>query len=197
MLNANFVILGLIINFFGNISYIRDTLQGKIKPNRVTFFLMPFAAFLAFAAEIKQGVGIESWIAFMSGLLPLTIFVASFVNKNAYWKIRAFDIYCGLLSFIGLLLWYITSVGNIAIMFGIIADGLALLPTIKKAWTNPETESAYPWLASSIAAIIALLSIQTWNFQTYAFPVYLILANSIVFLLVKYKIGKHIDYKKN
>ena len=87
---------------------------------------MPVAAFTVFAAEIKQGVGIESLIPFISGLFPLLIFLSSFVNKKAYWKITKFDVGCGLLSVLGLILWQVTKVGNIAIAFGILADGFAL-----------------------------------------------------------------------
>ncbi len=151
---------------------------------------MPVAAFTVFAAEIKQGVGIESLIPFISGLFPLLIFLSSFVNKKAYWKITKFDVGCGLLSVLGLILWQVTKVGNIAIAFGILADGFALLPTFIKSYHYPETESVFPWFSSFLSAVIVFLAVQTWNFQTSAFPLYLVLANGIVFILVKYKLGK-------
>src|SRR6266568_7982361 len=105
MLNQNFVIVGMLIGTIGTLVYIVDTLKGKVKPNRVSFLLWSIAPFIAFAAEIKQGVGLQALMTFVVGFLPLTIFIASFVNKKAEWKLTGFDLMCGALSIVGLVLW--------------------------------------------------------------------------------------------
>jgi len=53
-----------------------------------------------------------------------------------------FDLICGILSLVGLVLWMITKVGNVAIFFSIVADGLAAVPTLVKAYKYPDTEIA-------------------------------------------------------
>src|SRR5580700_5738198 len=116
MINQNFVIIGAIIAAFGSVSYIVDTVKGKVKPNRVSFLLWSFAPLIAFVAELQQGVGLQSLMTFVVGFLPLTIFIASFVNKKAEWKLTCFDFTCGALSLIGLALWYLTKSGNVAII---------------------------------------------------------------------------------
>src|SRR5690349_4744087 len=121
MLHQNFIIFGTLIGAAGSFAYLLDTVKGKVKPNRVSFLLWSIAPFIAFAAQIKQGVGLEALMTFSTGFLPLTTFIASFVNKNAEWKITKFDIVCGVLSIIGLILWLITKVGNVAITFSILA----------------------------------------------------------------------------
>src|SRR5207244_4891005 len=108
MINQNFVIVGAIIAAVGGLSYLLDTLKGKVKPNRVSFLLWSIAPLIAFAAQIKQGVGLESLMTFSTGFLPLTIFIASFANKKAEWKVTKFDLICGALSIFGLILWLIT-----------------------------------------------------------------------------------------
>src|SRR3989344_8314569 len=125
MINENFAILGAVIFFFGSIGYFVETIQGKVKPNRVTWFLWALAPLVAFTAQIKQGVGIQSLLTLMAGLIPFVIFFASFINKNSYWKIGRLDIICGIFSILGLVLWWITKVGNVAIAFAILADLLA------------------------------------------------------------------------
>lgn len=82
MLPENLVIVGVIINFLGGISYVVDTLKGKVKPNRISWGIWAIAPLIAFFAEIKQGVGIQSLMTFMVGFSPLMIFVASFFNKK-------------------------------------------------------------------------------------------------------------------
>lgn len=190
MLNENFVYLGILINAIGSLSYLIYTARGKIKPNRVTFFIWSIAPFVAFAAQKSQGVGLQSLMTFTVGLFPLLIFITSLVNKKAYWKLTMFDLTCGALSLMGLLLWYLTKVGNIAVFFGALADGLAALPTIVKAYYYPETESAWPWFASFMQGVIILLTIKQWTFEYYGFPIYYTITVFVIFVLVQFKLGK-------
>jgi len=190
MLNQNFVIIGAIIRTIGVAGYIKDTVSGRIKPNRVSFLLWSFAPLIAFFAQIKQGVGIQSLLTFSVGFFPLLIFIASFLNKKAEWKLTKFDFICAILSLLGLILWIVTKVGNIAIIFGIFADFLAALPTIKKSYFHPETESAWPWLAAIISDVLTILTITNWNFANFGFPLYIFFIEVTIFVLVQFKIGK-------
>ena len=87
MLPSSFVIIGTLIGAAGSVAYLVDTVKGKVKPNRVSFLLWSIAPFIAFAAQIKQGVGMESVMTFGTGFLPMTVLAASFVNKKAEWKV--------------------------------------------------------------------------------------------------------------
>jgi len=196
MLNPNFVIVGVIIQFLGGLSYLIDTIKGKIQPNKVSWLLWSIAPLVAFAAEITQGVGVQSLATFITGFVPLLVFTSSFVNKKAHWEIKRFDLFCGALSFIGIALWYVTKVGNIAIFFSILADGLAAVPTIVKSYHEPETESDIVYLFGIVNAGIALLVIKNWNFQNYGFPLYLLIVQIILVALIRFKLGKKIKMKK-
>ncbi len=193
MLNENFVIVGAIIAGLGSLSYLIDTVKGKIQPNRVTFFFWSLAPLVAFAAEIKEGVGIQSLLTFMVGFTPLLILIASFANKKSYWKLGSFDYICGILSFLGLTLWYITGKGNIAIFFSILADILAALPTYVKSYHHPETENSWGYSTAAINAIITVLTIKKWNFGYYAFPIYTICLDLSLFALIQFKLGKKLS----
>lgn len=192
MLNENFVLLGVLISLLGGISYIKDTLQGKIQPNRVSWGLWAFISMVAFSAEISQGVGIQSLATFMVGFIPLLIFLASFVNKKAYWKLTKFDLFCGVLSITGLILWYVTKIGNIAILFSIFADLMAGIPTLVKSYKYPETENWIEFMSSFISMSIAMLTFKTWTFAYYAFPLYIFCYDLTGVILIKFKIGKKI-----
>ena len=182
MLNQNFVIIGTLIGTAGAIAYLWDTIKGKVKPNRVSFLLWAIAPMIAFVAQIQQGVGLE----------PLLTFIASFTNKNAEWKLTKFDVLCGFLSVVGLILWLITKVGNVAIFFSIVADGLAALPTVIKAYKYPETEIAWPWLATCIGVTLTLLTLQEWTFANSGFILYIFIVDLIIFILVQFKLGNKI-----
>jgi hypothetical protein len=190
MLNQNFVIVGTLIGTAGAFAYLLDTIKGEVRPNRVSFLLWAIAPMIAFAAQIKQGVGLESLMTFSTGFLPLLTFIASFVNKQAKWKLTKFDLACGFLSLIGLVLWLITKVGNVAIFFSIVADGLAALPTLVKAYRYPETEIAWPWLATVIGVVLTLLTLKEWTFANSGFIIYILIVDFVIFSCVQFKMGK-------
>ncbi len=191
MLHPNFVILGAIIFFLGSIGYIWNTVKGKVKPNKVTWFIWSLAPLIAFAAQINQGIGMEALLTFMIGFVPVIVFVASFINKKSYWKIERLDLICGSLSVTGLILWQITKVGNIAIFFSLVADFLALLPTLVKSYRQPETENYLLYFGNSIFALLTILTIKDWNFANYAFPLYIFVATLLLTVLIRFKIGRN------
>jgi len=193
MINQNFIYLGALIFFIGSIGYFIETLQGKVKPNRVTWFLWGLAPIIAFIAQIKQGVGLQSLLTFMVGFVPFLILTASFINKRSYWKIEKLDLICASLSIIGLILWQITKVGNIAILFSIIADFLAGWPTIIKSYNHPETENYLIYLGNAIFAAITLLTINIWTFETYSFSLYLFVVTLIIAIIIKFEVKKLIS----
>jgi hypothetical protein len=190
MLPSYFVLIGTLIGAVGAVVYLIDTIKGKVKPNRVSFLLWSIAPFIAFAAQIKQGVGLEALMTFSTGFLPIMTLAGSFLNKQAEWKLTKFDLLCGFLSVVGLVLWQITKVGNVAIFFSILADGLAAVPTIVKAYKYPDTELAWPWIATSFGVLLTLLTLKELSFANSGFIIYILIINTIIFSLVQFRIGK-------
>lgn len=193
MLHSSFIIVGTLIGAVGSVAYLVNTVKGKVRPNRVSFLLWSVAPIIAFFAQIEQGVGLESLMTLSTGFLPFTVFVASFANKKAEWKLSVFDVICGVLSLAGLALWMITKEGNVAIFFSIVADGLAAIPTIVKAYRYPETEIAWPWLTTVIGVILTLLTLSTLTFANSGFILYILVLNSLIFILVQFRPGVKIQ----
>ncbi|HXH26969.1 MAG TPA: hypothetical protein VNG90_03660, partial [Candidatus Acidoferrum sp.] len=185
------VLIGTGVGVIAAGGYLIDTLRGKVRPNRVSFFMWSVAPAIAFAAEIGQGVGLVSLQTLNQAILPFLVLLASFVNKKAEWKITKFDLICGALSVVGLTLWLVTKVGNVAIAFSIMADGLAALPTIIKAYKHPESEIAWPWFVTAVGMLISLLTITHWTFANYGFILYLLVCNAFIASFARFR-PKHV-----
>jgi hypothetical protein len=185
MIDPHFVFLGAFIGFAGGLSYVVDTLRGRVRPNRVSWLMWSLAPLVAFAAELQQGVGLPAVMTFVVGVNPLLVLAASFVNPDAGWKLTRFDLICGSLSAAGLCLWYVTRAGDVAILFSILADALAALPTLAKAVRAPESESATGFIAFSINGGVTLLTLRAWDFASAAFPLYICLLCLLIAVLVK------------
>lgn len=187
MINENFVFLGLGLSILGGLRYLIATLKGETKPNRVTWFFWALAPLIAFVAEIQQGVGIQSLLTFIIGFNPLMIFLASFLNKKAYWKIGKMDYICGALAVLGIVLWQISDEANVAIFFAIMADLVASFPTLLKIMKFPETENIWIYVAASLNGAITLLTFKTWTFEGYAFPIYIVVCSAMIAGLIEWR----------
>jgi hypothetical protein len=190
MLHENFVYVGAFIFVLGAITYIKDVISGKAKPNRATFILWSVAPLIAFFAELDEGVGIQSLMTFMVGFVPIMILVASLSNKKSYWQLAKLDYIFALLSVLGIVLWQITKVGTIAIVFSVLADALAAAPTVIKSYKFPESESSFMYFTAAISALLTLLTIKVWTFAHFGFPAYILLVNVLIAALVHFKLGK-------
>lgn len=135
---------------------------------------------VTFIAQRAQGVEGVSWVTFVSGFMPILVFVASFFNKKAYWKSRPVDYYLMIAAIVGIIMWAITDNPNLAIAFALLADLLAAIPTIIKCYKYPETESWIAYGVSSVGFTFSLLTIQTWNFESSAFVIYLAAVNIVM-----------------
>jgi len=195
MLDENIVLVGVILSLYGGLNYLISTLKGKTKPNRVTWFFWALAPLIAFAAEIQKGVGLQVWMTFSVGFNPLLILIASFFNKKSYWKLHKYDYFYGGLALLGIIIWQITGEGNLAILFAILTDGFAAIPTVIKSYLKPETESSTIYLLGMINAVITMLTIKAWDFAHWGFPVYIIGINIILYSLIKFKLGSVMQKK--
>ena len=193
------VVLSAAISVAGSSVYIRDTLRGTTKPNRVSFFLWSLAPLIGTGAALSAHA--DGWATvriFMSGFMPLLIFGASFINPKSYWRLTTFDMLCGVCSVLALLVWGFADSPRLAILFAAIADGFACIPTLVKAWKYPETETGIAYIGSFIAALIVIPAIPVWNIENSAFQVYLLTANFLLLLAVyRKRLGITLPYEAN
>ncbi len=186
------VLVAAFASLLAAVVYIRSMFKGQTKPNRVTWFMWAVAPFIATGASVSSGVGWAVVPVFISGFSPFLIFMASFFSKRAYWKLSSFDYLCGVLSGVAVVLWGVTKDPNLAIMFAMGSDGLAATPTLSKAWRNPETESAWPFIVGIFSPLTSFVVANSWAFSELGFPIYLVLINILlVFSVVK---GKSSNY---
>ena len=177
MLPEHCAIIGALIGSLGGLYYLYETIVGKTQPNRITWLLWGIFPMVIFVAQRAQGVEGLSWTSFAAGFTPLLVVAGSFFNKKAYWKSEPRDYWLMAAAVLGLLLWAMTDRPNLAILFSLLADVAAGIPTLLKSYRHPHSES---WVAYAISALgfgLSFLSIQTHSFESTAFAAYLFLLN--------------------
>lgn len=190
MIDPRFIFLAALLSFAGTYGYIRDTLRGDTSPNRVTWGLWAIEGLLAFVVEIQQHVGLASLTTLMLGLMPCVIVVVSFKNPHSVWKIGKFDFFCGLISLAGLLFWGLVNEPTIALVSFVAADQIAALPTVRKAWIAPVTESPRVFFLGFVNCTITLMTLKHFTTAGVLFPGCILVTDLIIALLVVTKFGR-------
>ena len=182
MIDPQFVYLAAAISFIGIFIYAISTLKGKTKPNRVTWVLWTVIPLITFFAQLSEGVGAAAIFSLAYALGPLCVVIASFLNKHAYWHLNTFDYLCGVISLLALLLWAVTGNALLAIVFSILADFVAGLPTLRKSFREPATENSSAYIAGILSAGLTLFTLQSFA-PTHSLFAFYILGNSLLLYL--------------
>ena len=188
------VIISTLLLLWGGYAYFRDTLAGRTKPNRVSWFLWALAPLVSFSAAFSVDADIWASVrVLVGGVVPAVIFLGSFVNRKSYWKLTWFDWFCGGLSLTALLFWQLASSPLIAVLLATAANTFASIPTFIKAWNFPETETRLIFINSFLSAVLIIPAIPVWNIANSAFQTGLMLTTG-AFLVAVYR--KDLGIKK-
>lgn len=191
MFPENIIFFSILTSILGYFFYFKDIIYGQTRPNLVSWFLWMLAPFIGVFFQIKAGAGLSALPVFLAGFGPLLVIIFSLFKRNSVWKIGRLDIICGALAFLALIFYVTTHNLEISIIFAILSDGLAAIPTIVKSWKFPETETAAVYLPGVINNTLGLLIIKNWVFSIYSFSVYFILINAIIVFSIYRKKLKH------
>lgn len=189
MLGGEYIVVAVALRLAAGLGYLMATSRGVIQPNPVSWLLWGLTPLVAFVAQVQDGVTPQAWVTLTLGTSPLLIFVVS-VAKKSHWRVGRFDALCGGSAAAGIVLWQISSDPAPAIVFSILADILASLPTLAKAYETPGSERAYPYFVSILSMTVTLLTISDWKFVECAFPLYMLLINTAIFGVVRLRSGQ-------
>lgn len=168
-----------VIAFASTIPYIKDILHGSTRPNLVSFGLWGFLLSIGMFAQIASGA---SWsIIFIIGdLLAVFAVIILCLMGYGYGKYGKLEWVCTVLAIIAIVSWQVTSEPLLAIIFALIADALAAIPTVVKTYRDPRSEISYPWYMVAVGGVIAIFSNTIFDLPNMLFPVYIVILNTTV-----------------
>ena len=179
------VVISTLLMFWGGYGYLRDTLAGRTKPNRVSWSLWALAPLISLGAAFDADADLWASIrVLIGGIVPAVIFLASFINKNSYWRLGRFDWFCGALSLAALVFWQLADSPLVAVLLATTANTLATVPTFLKAWNYPETESRLIFITSFTSAILIIPAIPVWTIANSAFQIGLMLTTGALLVAI-------------
>lgn len=178
-----FILISSLLALISPLIYSRAILKGKAKPHRTTRFVLLLITALSTASLFAQHDTVAIWLAGVSTLQAILIFALSIKRGMGGWA--KIDLLCLVIALIGIIMWKTTSDAAIGLYFAIAADFTGMIPALIKTYHFPETEIWSFYLLDVFAAIFSLLALKSWVIHESAYPLYIMVINSVmVFLIV-------------
>ena len=175
-------VIVIILTFLGYIPYIRDILKGLTKPHAFTWFSVSITAFVAYGLQVLGGAGVGAWPMLVIAIIGVTVFILSL------WKgtrdIRISDAILLVLSLIALYLWIVVRQPIWSVLLITSSEILAFVPTIRKSWKDPYSETASLYQISIVRHGLSILALEKINILTALYPAAWAITNAAITLIL-------------
>ncbi|MEQ1922813.1 MAG: hypothetical protein ABL952_09930 [Pyrinomonadaceae bacterium] len=181
-MKETFAVIAAILAIVGNIPYIVDIFKGRVQPHAYTWFVWTLVTAIVFFGQVAKGAGIGALPTAAAGIFTLVIFLLSL--KNGFKHVTKIDTIFLLLALAGIVPWVITKDPTISVVIAVAIDLTAFIPTLRKTWLEPSSESPLLYGSNVLRHILALLSMQTYNVATTLHSIAMLATNTAMTILL-------------
>ncbi|PID32765.1 hypothetical protein CR956_00745 [Candidatus Saccharibacteria bacterium] len=176
---AGYVSFVLMIS--SGVPYLLELFRGKVKPERVSWFVWLLLGVVYLWSAIIEGGAVLFTASALIG--PVLIFLLSF--KYGVGGKNSVDMVMLVLALGAIGLMITTDDSFWSIVMALVADAIAGVLTIVKLHKDPSSESRLAWTLSATSSLFAIISLQTFTFESLAFPVYLLIFATYLAIFAK------------
>ncbi len=184
-MKETYAIIAALLAIAGNIPYIIDIVRGRVKPHAYTWFVWSLVTGIVFFGQVAKGAGIGALPTLASELFTLIIFILSL--KYGFKGITRTDTFFLVLALLGLIPWLLTKDPTVSVAIAVLIDLIAFVPTLRKTWMEPKTETPILFGSNVLRHGLALLSLQTYNVATMLHSIAMITTNTFMTLIIVFK----------
>lgn len=183
-------VLGGLLAIAGSIPYMLDVHKKRITPHRTTWGIFTLVDIIAIANQLAAGAANSVWLVVGFAVANLTIFVLSLRHGAGGTERLDIIVLCG--AIFGVIAWQISGNPIASIIANLAVITLAMAPTYKKGWTNPQSETPTVFLLGAIASLLAAISVGRLDYVLLLIPVYTFVIQGTLFIvLIRYKLLRH------
>ena len=133
---------------------------------------------IVFFGQVAKGAGIGALPTAASEIFTVIIFFFSL--QYGFKNIRKIDTLFLVLALLGLIPWLLTKDPTASVIIAVSIDFIAFIPTIRKTWSHPETETPLLYATNVIRHILMLFSLRAYNVATALHSVVMIATNGLM-----------------
>jgi hypothetical protein len=183
-------IIASLLAIGGNLPYLRDIVRKKVKPHPYTWLVWSIVSCIIFFGQVAKGAGVGALPTAASEIFTIIIFFFSL--QYGFRNIKRIDTFFLILALLGLIPWLLTKDPTISVVIAVGIDLVAFIPTIRKTWLYPKTETPILYGSNVLRHILMLFSLQAYNVATTLHSIVMITINSLMTILILRKRKNHI-----
>lgn len=178
-----FAILSLIVSLAASVPYIIDTVKKKIQPERISWLLWSALSVTYFTSALMTDGAVLLMIGELIG--PVIVFFLSL--KYGVGGKSLFDRICLAVAVVAFILLLIIDQPIWGLFLALFVDLIGSILTIRKLLKDRSSESRLSWGLFVVAPALAIVALENYSIESLAFPVYAVVACSIIFFIIKPK----------
>lgn len=177
-----FAILAALLVLVGHAPYLRDLLRKKIAPHAYTWFVWSIVSGITLAGQLVSGAG---WGALPTAVAEaFTILILLFSLRFGFKHVTRTDTVFLIIALLGLIPWALTKDPTLSVIIAVSIDLVAFIPTLRKAYQQPKTETPILYGTNVIRHVLSLLSLSSYNVATVLHSVAMLAANGAMTLIL-------------
>jgi hypothetical protein len=177
-------LLYTLIVLLGTTSYVvgvRQMLQNKYSPSTFSRIIWLLLSVNSFFGVLLSGSDSSILLASIFMVGNLAICIVSFWKGSK--RFGLIESVCTGLLIVSIFIWLFFDTPIINLIISLVAHFIGGVPTYRKVWANPQSESVGFWSLFFLASIVSLVTAQTFQIDKIIFPIYFILFDGSMFLL--------------
>ena len=178
--------VAITLTFIAFFPYIRLIIQGAIKPHVFSWVIWGTTTFVVFLAQLEDNAGVGAWPIGVSGSISIFIALLAYI-KRADIAITRTDWVFFISAMSSLPFWYLTSDPLWAVVILTIVDALGFGPTVRKAYTYPNSESLLFFALFTARNLIVIMALENHSVTTVLFPAVIAAACMLLITMVTYR----------
>lgn len=171
----------LVAVVWGYLPYFRDIFLKKTKPHAYTWLIWTITEGTA-VAGLWYGKG--GWVTFAMAIVVILVFIIFLLSlRYGTRNITKGDTVILIAALLAIVVWWQLRNPLLAVAMATTIDFFGYLPSFRKTFEEPWTETPSSWAIFAFSSLLSLLALNQYNFLTLTYIVMTIIANTALFIM--------------
>lgn len=181
-MKETFALLAALLAIAGNLPYVWQIVRGSVRPHPYTWFVWTIVSGTVLFGMLAKGAGVGALPVAVAELFTIIIFLFSL--KYGFRGITRTDTYFLVAALAGLIPWALTKDPTLSVVVAVGIDLIAFVPTLRKTWAQPSSETPVLYGANVLRHALGLLSLEAYNIATTLHSLAMIIVNTTMVSLI-------------
>lgn len=175
-------IIAALLAIVGGVPYLRAVLKHRVQPHPYTWLVGSIVSLITFFGMVAKGAGIGALPTAVSEGFTILIFLLSL--RYGFKDVSRLDSLFLFVALIGIVPWFLTKDPTLSVMIAVTIDVISFIPTIRKTWKYPGTESSSIYAMNVLRHLLTLYALGAYNIATTLHSIVMIILNFCMTTLI-------------